>query len=79
MDNNEVIPIEIGAEIRMARSPETVLAEARLCAKALARMVEQTKAFTVVNGRKHLHFVAWQTLGSMFRVTRLITCRAARS
>jgi hypothetical protein len=65
----EMIPVENGIEIRMARSPETVLAEAKLCAKALGRMVEQTKAFTIVGGRKHLHFTAWQTLGSMFRVT----------
>ncbi len=58
-----------GAEIRMSRSPETVIAEATLCAKALGRMVEKTRSFTVISGRKHLHFTAWATLGTMFRVT----------
>ena len=84
MDSNEVQVFEGSAEIRMARSPETVLAEAKLCAKALGRMVEQTKAFTVVGGRKHLHFTAWQTLGTMFRLaprvkeTRLIEADGIR-
>ncbi|MGA2342587.1 MAG: hypothetical protein ABSG29_05290, partial [Steroidobacteraceae bacterium] len=68
MEPNEVIAFEGSTEIRMARAPETVLAEAKLCAKAMGRMVEQTKAFTVVGGRKHLHFTAWQTLGTMFRL-----------
>jgi hypothetical protein len=69
MEDQSLMPVESGAEIRMSRSPETVLTEAKMCAKALGRMVEQTKAFTVVGGRKHLHFTAWQTLGTMFRVT----------
>ena len=56
-------------EIRMSRSPETVIAEATLCAKALAKMVEKTQSFTVISGRKHLHFTAWATLGTMFRLT----------
>lgn len=62
-------PMETGAEIRMYRSPDTVISEATLCAKALGRMVEKTKSFTVISGRKHLHFTAWATLGTMFRLT----------
>lgn len=70
LPENEIVPQVYGStELSLSRNPEAVLAEAKLVAKAITRVIEQTKAFTVIGGKKHMHFTALQTMGSMFRLT----------
>jgi len=67
---NQLVPFDGGGDIyQVPRPPEAVLAEAQACAKALKRVVSATKAVSVFGGREHLHFTAWQTLATFFRLS----------
>jgi len=59
-----------GGELSLGRSPDTVLAEASLVAKAVDRLVKSRPDLVqVIGGRKHPRFELLQIVGSMFRVT----------
>ena len=57
------------AGLALAGDPEAALESAARAAKALVRMVDQTKSFTAISGNKHLKFEAWQTVGMFYGVT----------
>lgn len=57
------------AHLTLQRSPELVIKEAQQAAKQLANIVEQSKSFIVINGKKHLYFEAWQTIAAFHGIT----------
>ncbi len=57
------------ADLAITRSPDTVLAEASLVAKAVDRLVKSRPDLVqVIGGRKHPRFELLQIVASMFRV-----------
>lgn len=48
------------------RDPDVILAEAGERAKALTRMVEQTRSYTQIGPSKHLRVEAWITVGQFY-------------
>jgi hypothetical protein len=55
--------------LAVARPPDVVLKEARLAAKALAKVVEGKQHKVVLGGRTYLQYEDWQTLGRFYGVT----------
>ncbi len=49
-------------------SPDEVVANATAQAKLLMNIVEQTKCFQVISGKKYLQVEAWETIGAFNRV-----------
>jgi len=56
-------------ELRTSRKPDTVLAEAALVSKALARYAEEHGLYKKIGASKHLQVEGWQMCGAMYRVT----------
>lgn len=71
-NNAQVVQISGVAELVM-RSPETVLAEAEMVAKALAKQAQKLGLYKQIGQSKHLRIEGWQMVGAMFRVTARIT------
>lgn len=55
--------------LMLQRTPAEVVKQAQLAAKQLQNIVEQSKSFVVVNGKRHLYFEAWQTIGAFHGIT----------
>lgn len=72
-------PIEEALQIRMGRKPDTLIAEAALCAKALMGAVQKNEWAINLGGKKpHLMFEAWAFLGTMYRLTARVVPGATR-
>jgi hypothetical protein len=52
----------------LQRTPAEVVKQAQSAAKQLQNIVEQAKSFVTVNGKRHLYFEAWQTIGAFHGV-----------
>jgi hypothetical protein len=63
-------------ELRTNRKPETVLAEAAMVSKALAKYAHEHQLYKQIGPSKHLQVEGWQMCGAMYRVaTKLIEDR----
>lgn len=67
-DTGELVPYEhTQTEVTLFGSlePAAVVREATKHAKALTKVIEDRKLFTMIQGKKHIQVEAWQTLGAM--------------
>jgi len=70
MENQELVQLSDGAELRLSRSPETLLTEAAIVGKAIDRLVKQKPDLVqVISGRRHPRFELLQIVAQMFRLT----------
>ena len=71
MDSNEIAVLNgvESAELCINRNPDTVLAEAGLVSKALAKYAERHQLYKTIGTSKHLMIEGWQMCASMYRVT----------
>lgn len=58
-----------GFTLRLQRKPESIVAEARLCADSLIAAVKRNNWVQRFGGRDHLFFEAWAFLATMYRCT----------
>lgn len=69
----QIVQPDDGFTLRLARKPEQIIAEARMCAEALVAAVKRNGWVQVFGsgkqGREHLYFEAWSFLANMYRVT----------
>jgi len=65
--SNEISIQDLGMPTGIAlRDPEVILEEAGERARALTKMVEQTKSYTQIGPSKHLRVEAWITVGQFY-------------
>jgi len=67
----QIVEPDDGFTLRLARKPEAIVAEARMCSEALLAAVKRNGwaiAFQE-GGKEHLYFEAWSFLATMYRVT----------
>jgi len=63
-DNDSSLP-----EIRMSRTPESVIADAERAAKVLISVVNRKPKKVIINGEQYLEFEQWQTVGQFYGCT----------
>jgi hypothetical protein len=65
----QIVEPDDGFTLRLARKPEAIIAEARLCANALLGAVRNNNWAQKFGNKEHLFFEAWSFLATMYRVT----------
>ncbi len=69
MEQTPATELTTASPLSLDKSPELVVKQAHQAAKQLSNIVEQTKSYITINGKKHLFFEAWQTIGAFHGVT----------
>ena len=68
MENEIVVSESISLGVIRASDPNDVIKRATAIAKALAKVIEDQKLFSVISGRKFVRVEGWSTLGAMLGV-----------
>lgn len=66
--DNELVSHAAGFSLRLERSPDAIIAEARLCADALMAAVRRNHWVQQFGNKEHLFFEAWGFLANMYKV-----------
>lgn len=72
MNDKSVIPYE-ATDLRIAREPEAILAEAKKAAAALMQVVELKKNPVIFNKEQYIEFEDWQTVAKFYGITARVT------
>ena len=67
------MPAVIDVEVATFRSPDSVVKEAEMVAKAFGKKANQLGLYKQIGESKHLQIEGWQLVASMYRVTAAVT------